>query len=86
MAVALILVALMGRWHTPPAHHHGIATASVEKGRTIGLVDARQVTEQGTKVLDKALAVMEPLTSATTSTITRVFFEVTEPLLIINKS
>lgn len=86
MAVALVLVALMGQWHSPPVESRGFGAASMEKGQTIGMVDARQVTEQGAKVLDRALAVMEPLTLATTSTITRVLYEVTEPILVINRS
>lgn len=86
MAVSLMLVALVAQWHALPSRPRGFGDTPTQKGQSIGMVNARQVTEQGAMVLDKALAVMEPLALATTSTITRVLYEVTEPIFLINGS
>lgn len=86
MAVSLFLVSLVAQWHAPTPMPAGFGDTPTQKGQAIVMMNARQVTEQGAIVLDKALAVMEPLALATTSTITRVLYEVTEPIFIINKS
>ena len=86
MAVSLVLVALLAQWHVPPSRSPEIGAPASREVSAIGMVNARQVTEEGARVLDKALAVMEPLALATTSAITRVLYEVTEPILTINKS
>ena len=86
MAVSLVLVALVAQWHTPVSMPRGFGEIPTQKRQAIRMVNARQVTEQGAMVLDKALAVMEPLALATTSTITRVLYEVTEPIFLINRS
>ncbi len=44
------------------------------------------MTEQGSLALSRARAAVEPITQATTSAITRVLYEMTEPLLFIDRS
>ena len=50
------------------------------------LVNTNAMTEQGSLALSRARAAVEPITQATTSAITRVLYEMTEPLLFIDRS
>lgn len=50
------------------------------------MVDTLAMTEQGSLALSRARAAFEPITQAATSAITRVLYEMTEPLLFIDRS
>lgn len=86
LVVVLAMIALMGRWHRPAVGPTGVERSGLARGEPVGLVDARMVKEQGVMVLDKAISAMEPLTLATKSAISRVLYEVAEPILVINRS
>jgi predicted anti-sigma-YlaC factor YlaD len=51
-----------------------------------GTVDVGMVKLQGTMVLDRALAAVEPLAQVTASAISRMLLEIAEPIRVMNRS
>lgn len=83
----LIAVAFMGlgdAYRLKPRSLEKRPVPSVATSLT--LVNTNAMTEQGSLALSRARAAVEPITQATTSAITRVLYEMTEPLLFIDRS
>lgn len=85
--VVLLAVAFLGMGDANRSNPRILETQPAPRASSgLSLVDTQTMTEQGNLAISRARAAFEPITQATASAISRVLYEMTEPLLLIDRS